>query len=391
MYKVLTLNAISEAGISKLPEKDFIVGDNIENPDGIILRSYSMHDMELPKSLLAVARAGAGVNNIPIEKCSEKGIVVFNSPGANANAVKELVLTAMLISSRKIFEGIEWTLSLKGKEDIEKLVEKGKSQFVGPEIKGKKLGVIGLGAIGVLVANAAKDLGMKVIGYDPFLSIDAAWKLDSSVVRGASIEKVVAECDYITVHIPLNDKTKYMFNKNIFDCTKKGARLLNFSRGELVNINDLKQAIKDGIIEKYIVDFPSDDILDVENIIAMPHLGASTPESEENCAEMAANELREFLKYGNIRNSVNFPNCIAEYTGKCRVSVAHKNIPNMIGSISSIFANESINIDNMINKSKGNWAYTLIDVDDFNDKKSELIKTLKNINGVVNVRVVREI
>jgi len=390
MFNVMTLNKISPIGLEKLPAKDFVIGDNVENPDGIILRSYEMHDMEIPESVKCVARAGAGTNNIPIDKCSEKGIVVFNTPGANANAVKELVLTGILISSRKVVEGIEWTNSLKGKEDVDKLVEKGKSQFTGPEIKGKKLGVIGLGAIGILVANAAVALGMEVYGYDPYLSVDAAWSLLSTVTKADSVEAIVKDCDYITVHVPLNASTKKMFNDDLFAVMKKGARLLNFARGGLVDNAALKKALEEGIVDKYITDFPDAEVLNLENVIAIPHLGASTPESEENCAEMAAIELKAYLKYGTITNSVNFPNCTVMYTGNARVTVAHKNIPNMIGNITAVLAKENLNISNMINTSKGDWAYTLIDLDSLHGKNDEIVKEIGKIDGVVNVRVVRE-
>lgn len=390
MYKILTLNAISETGLSRLSSEDYIVSSDIKDPDGVIVRSFDMHKMELPKSLLAVARAGAGTNNIPLEKCSENGIVVFNTPGANANAVKELVLTALLISSREVVDGIEWTKSLKGQDNIEKLVEKGKKQFVGPEIKGKKLGVIGLGAIGVLVANAAQGLGMEVLGYDPFLSVDAAWSLSSDVTRATSMEAVVTQCDYITLHIPLNDKTKHMMNKSLFHCMKKGTRLLNFSRGELVEHSSLKEALSQGIVSTYVTDFPSDEVLEMDNVLATPHLGASTPESEENCAEMAAKEMKHFLEYGNIKNSVNFPNCIMPYDGKSRVSIVHKNVPSMVSSIAAVFSKEKINIDNMMNNSKSGWAYTLIDADDLLGRENELVAGLESISGVVCVRVIRQ-
>ncbi len=389
MYNILTLNKISEAGLSLLPAADYHISEEEQNPDGIILRSFSMHDMELTKSLRAVARAGAGTNNIPIEKCTENGIVVFNTPGANANAVKELVLTAMLISSRKIVDGIEWVKGLKGQENVDKLVEKGKAQFVGPEISGKKLGVIGLGAIGVLVANMAKKLGMEVLGYDPFLSVDAAWSLSSGVIKAESVEAIASQCDYITMHIPLNDKTRNLFNKELFACTKKGARLLNFSRGELVNLDDLEVAIKEGIISCYVTDFADDKVLGMENTIVTPHIGASTPESEDNCAAMAAQEIKEFLEYGTIKNSVNFPDCEVAYTGKRRISVINKNIPNMVGSIASAFAKFSINIDNMLNKSRGGYAYTLVDADDLMGKEKEIIEELLKVEGIVAARVVR--
>lgn len=390
MFNILTLNAISNVGLSKLGAKDFTVSDKMENPDGIILRSYEMHDMDIPESVLCVARAGAGTNNIPIDKCSERGIVVFNTPGANANAVKELVITGILISSRKIIEGIEWSKSLKGKENIDKLVEKGKSQFAGPEIKGKKLGVVGLGAVGVLVANAAVALGMEVYGYDPYLSVDAAWSLLSDVTKADSIEAMVKECDYITIHVPLNASTKGMFNDELFSVMKKGTRLLNFARGGLVDTAALKKAIENGTVDKYITDFPGEDVLNLDNVIAIPHLGASTPESEENCAEMAAIELKAYLKYGTITNSVNFPKCVAMYTGKARITVAHKNVPNMIGAITAVLAKENLNIDNMVNTSKGDWAYTLIDLDSLQGKNDDIVAELKKLDGVVSVRIVRE-
>ena len=390
MYNILTLNAISEKGLAKLPPDLFAISDKTENPDGIIVRSAEMHEYEAPGSLLAVARAGAGTNNIPIDKFSENGIVVFNTPGANANAVKELVLTAILISSRKIVEGIEWSNSLKGKENIDKLVESGKKQFAGPEIKGKKLGVIGLGAIGVLVANAAVALGMEVIGYDPFLSVYSAWSISSEVELADSIASIVTQCDYITVHVPLNADTKNMFNDELFGMMKKGTRLLNFSRGGLVETAALKKALADGVVDKYITDFPSEEVLNLDNVLAIPHLGASTPESEENCAEMAAIEIKAFLKYGTIKNSVNFPNCEALYTGKARITIAHQNIPNMVGSMTAIFAKENLNIDNMINKSNGEWAYTIIDLDSLCGKNDTILAELRALPGVKKARIVRE-
>lgn len=390
MFNILTLNAISNIGLDALPRESFAVSDKLVSPDGIILRSFNMHDYEIPNSVLAVARAGAGTNNIPVDKCSDKGIVVFNTPGANANAVKELVLTALLISSRKIVDGINWAKTLKGTQNIEAAAEQGKKDFVGPEIYGKKLGVIGLGAIGVMVANTAKSLGMEVLGYDPFLSVDAAWSLSRSVTKAASMEAIVSECDYITIHIPLNDKTKYMFNDNLLNVTKPGARLINFSRGELVDNTSLKKAIEKGIISTYVTDFPGEEILNIDNTIVLPHIGASTPESEENCALMAAKELKHYLEYGNIKNSINYPDCIIPYDGKCRVAIAHKNIPNMVTAIATTFSEKEINIDNMLNKSKGGNAYTLIDVDDLMNKGSELINEISNIEGIVSARIVRE-
>ncbi|HCT63944.1 MAG TPA: 3-phosphoglycerate dehydrogenase [Lachnospiraceae bacterium] len=390
MYNILTLNSISEKGLVKLPAKDFIVADKMETPDGILVRSGDMHNYEMPDTLLGIARAGAGTNNIPVDKCAEKGIVVFNTPGANANAVKELVLTGILISSRRIVEGIEWSKSLKGKEHIDKLVESGKKQFAGPEIKGKKLGIIGLGAIGVMVANAAVSLGMDVMGYDPFLSVYSAWSISSDVELADSIVSIAEQCDYVSIHVPLNDNTKNMFNAEIFSMMKKGSRLLNFSRGGLVETSALKNALENGTLDKYITDFPGEEVLNLDNVLAIPHLGASTPESEENCAEMAAIELKAYIKYGTIKNSVNFPNCESLYTGKARVTIAHKNIPNMVGSITAVFAKHDLNIDNMLNKSKGNWAYTIIDLDSLYGKNDNLIAELKLLPGVVRARIVRE-
>ena len=390
MYNVLTLNSISEVGLSKLNPKKYIIGDDIKDPEGIILRSYDMHEMELPESLAAVARAGAGTNNIPIDKCSEKGIVVFNTPGANANAVKELVLTGIFLSSRKIVEGIEWAKELKGKDNVDKLVEKGKGQFTGPEIMGKKLGVIGLGAIGVLVANAAISLGMEVSGYDPFLSVDSAWSLSSKVKRAGTREELVAACDYITIHVPLNDSTRGMYNKDLFDITKPGARLLNFARGGLVDTAALKEALEKGTITEYITDFPDAEVINLDHVICIPHLGASTPESEENCAEMAAMELKQYLEYGNIKNSVNFPSCSIPYTGKARLAILHRNVKGMVGAVANAISDEGLNIDNMVNNNKGEYAYTLIDVDTFNGKGQEIADRLSKVDGIVKVRIVKE-
>jgi len=387
MYEVLTLNKIAKCGLDMLDGEVFTVTDNSENPDAIILRSFSMHEMELPKSLLAVARAGAGVNNIPIEKCSEKGIVVFNTPGANANAVAELALAGLLLSSRKIVDGINWATTLKGEgENVGKLVEKGKSAFGGPEIKGKTLGVIGLGAIGVMVANMAVALGMNVIGYDPYISIDAAWGLSRAVKKSNDLKMMVSQCDYITMHLPLNDSTKGMVNDDLFECMEQGTRLLNFARAGLVDTDALKNAIANGKIACYVTDFPIEETLGLENTINIPHLGASTPESEDNCAVMAAKELSDFIKFGTIKNSVNYPDCDMAMEGKYRVTIAHQNIPNMVSTISSIFANANINIINMMNKSKKDNAYTIVDVDDIPDAVEEKIEA---VEGVHKVRVIK--
>lgn len=383
MYKIQTLNKISKKGLAVL-DANYTCADEVENPDGIILRSFKMHDMELPDSLKAVARAGAGVNNIPIDKCTEKGIVVFNTPGANANAVKELVLSALFLSSRKIVQGIEWAKTLIGEGDaVSSLVEKGKSSFAGPEIEGKTLGVVGLGAIGVKVANAAHHLGMDVVGYDPYLSVDAAWHLTRFAHKANSLDELLEKADYITIHVPATPETKGMFNSEAFAKMKKGARLLNFSRGELVDEADVQVALENGDLGCYITDFASEALLKNEKVICMPHLGASTPESEENCAVMAASEIKDFLENGNIKNSVNFPNCDMGVVNGSRVTVLHKNVPSMIKNITDVFSSKNVNISNMLNKSKGDNAYTMIDVDGKCD--SAIISELEGMDGVIKV------
>ncbi len=382
--EIKLLNKISPIGLEKLDPAVYHIGEDIENPDGILLRSFAMHDMELPASLKAVARCGAGVNNIPIDKCSERGIVVFNTPGANANAVKELVITALFLSSRKIVDGINWAKTLIGTEGVAKQVEKGKSAFVGPEIKGKTLGVIGLGAIGIGVANAACALGMDVIGYDPYLSVDAAWKLSRKIVHATDIQEVYKNADYITLHVPLNDETRGSVNKDVFALMKKGVRLLNFSRGELVCEDDLEAAIKDGTIATYVTDFPNERVLTMDGVLALPHLGASTPESEDNCAAMAAQQLRDFLENGNIVNSVNFPNCSLPRTNDTRVAVAHRNIPKMLSQISAAFSELHLNITNMLNASKKDYAYTLLDIEGAVD--DSVLQQVVSIDGVLSVR-----
>lgn len=389
MYTIRTLNNIAETGLAKLPKNKFVVDNNAEDPEGIILRSFDMHKMELNKGLLAVARAGAGTNNIPIDRCTEMGVPVFNTPGANANAVKELVLAALFASSRRIIAGANWVQTLKDSgEDVEKAVEAGKKKYTGPEIAGKTLGVIGLGAIGVQVANAALDLGMNVIGYDPFLSLESAWHLSPAVEHEESMEELVSKSDYITLHIPLNDKTRNTFDEKMFSVTKPGARLLNFARGGLVDNNALKKAIADGIIARYMTDFPSEDLLgDPWNIIVTPHLGASTPESEENCAIMAAQEIREYLIYGNIKNSVNFPNCVVPYNGKPRIAISHKNIVNMIGQLGAVFTKYHVNIDKLVNNSKGDLAYNIVVCDNLPENVQDMIDDLYAINTVIKVRI----
>ncbi|MGN0179049.1 MAG: phosphoglycerate dehydrogenase [Monoglobaceae bacterium] len=381
MYQIQTLNKISKKGLAVL-DSNYTCADEVENPDGIILRSYKMHDMELPESLRAIARAGAGVNNIPIDKCTDAGIVVFNTPGANANAVKELVIAALLLSSRKIVQGIEWAKTLAGEGDaVGALVEKGKSNFVGPEIEGKTLGVVGLGAIGVRVANAAHHLGMDVVGFDPYLSVDAAWHLTRFAHKANSLDELLEKADYVTIHVPSTPSTKGMFNSEAFANMKKGARLLNFSRGDLVDENDVQEALENGSLAAYITDFASEALLKNDKVICMPHLGASTPESEENCAVMAANEIKDFLENGNIKNSVNFPNCdMGKKTGD-RITILHKNVPSMIKKITDVL--ESVNIANMLNKSKGDNAYTMIDVDGKCDSAS--IAAISGMPEVIKV------
>lgn len=380
---ILTLNKIAACGTSRFGDA-YTVGDNVENPQGILVRSASMHEMEMPASLEAIARAGAGVNNIPVDACSDKGIVVFNTPGANANAVKELVVAGLLLSSRKIVAGIQWAQGLKGQPDVGKLVEKGKSAFVGPELKGKKLGVIGLGAIGILVANVAHSLGMEVYGVDPYLSVDAAWGLSRAIHHAASREQIYAECDYITVHVPLNNDTKGMFNRDAFAMMKDGVRILNFSRDSLVNSQDMLDALSSGKVACYVVDFPTEEMLGVENVIAIPHLGASTPESEDNCAVMAADEMMDYLENGNITHSVNFPDMQVARTTAARICVLHKNIPNMLSQISGVVSGEGINIDNMTNRSKKEYAYTVLDVVDM--PSDACLEKIQAIDGVIRVR-----
>ncbi|MCR4692409.1 MAG: phosphoglycerate dehydrogenase [Firmicutes bacterium] len=387
MFDILTLNKIAACGLDQLDGSKYTVTDNAEdNCDGIILRSFAMHDMELPKSLKAVARAGAGTNNIPIDKCSEKGIVVFNTPGANANAVKELVLAGLFLSSRDVVGGINWASTLSG-DDVAKQVEKGKSNFAGNEIQGKTLGVIGLGAIGVLVANTAVHLGMKVIGFDPYLSVDAAWRLSSHIKHAKTADEVYQEADYLTIHIPLTGDTKHTINRDTIAKMKDGAKVLNFARGELVDIDAMKSALASGKISKYVVDFPSSEAINVDGIIAIPHLGASTSESEDNCAVMAAQELSNYLETGNILNSVNFPNCELPMSGKGRICVLHKNVPNMLTQFTTLFAESNHNIADLINKSKKDLAYTIINTDDV--VTDDIVDRIKAVSGVLRVRVIK--
>jgi D-3-phosphoglycerate dehydrogenase len=387
---IKTLNNIAESGL-KVFRDDYNLDNDSENPDAVLVRSFNMHSLEFGNNLKAIARAGAGVNNIPVDKCTEQGIVVFNTPGANANAVKELVLTTLMASSRNLFAGVEWAKSLEGEGDqVPKLVEAGKKQFVGKEIKGKTLGVIGLGAIGALVANDALDLDMDVIGFDPFISVNTAWNLSRNVKRAMSIEELFANSDYITVHVPLTDDTKGMFNEVTFSIMKEGVQILNFSRDGLVNEKDIEAALESGKVGKYITDFPNENVLKMKNAVPIPHLGASTQESEENCAIMAARQVKEFLETGNIKNSVNFPNASLPYTGKRRVAAFHKNVPNMVGQITSAISDYQLNIADMVNRSRGDYAYTMIDIEDKvnGDVIPGLVEKINEIEGFVTTRVI---
>lgn len=387
------LNPIAPIGLNMFPDT-YDKTDNIEEADVILVRSTGMHDMEFSDNLKAIARAGAGVNNIPLDKCAEKGIVVFNTPGANANGVKELVIAGLMLASRDIIGGVNWVQTIKDEAGVGKLVEKGKKQFAGTEIKGKKIGVIGLGAIGVLVANAATHLGMTVYGYDPFISVDSAWNLSRGVIHVKTREEIYRDCDYITVHTPLiedenpDNNTKEMINSESIEMMKDGVIILNFSRDLLVNDKDIEVALKSGKVGKYVTDFPNDKTAGMEGVIAIPHLGASTEESEDNCAMMAVKQLVDYMDNGNIINSVNFPNCDAgKCTTKGRITILHRNIPKMLTQFTGSFAALDVNIANMVNKSKGEYAYTILDVD--TNVNGEVVSKLNEINGVLKVRVIK--
>lgn len=385
MYQIQLLNRISPSGLEVLDNGHYKYGEEISNPDGIIVRSASMHDMQFGENLRAIARAGAGTNNIPIDQCTQQGIVVFNTPGGNANAVKELTLAGLLLSARKIAPGMQWVQSLKGQgADVPKLVEKGKGQFSGPELKGKTLGVVGLGAIGVLVCNAASHLGMEIYGFDPFLSVDAAWNLSRGVRRARSLKEIYQNCDFISLHLPLNSETKGMIHSQSIVQMKHGVRLLNFSRGELVDDQDLVTALESKQISCYVTDFPNDQLLAHPGVIALPHLGASTPESEDNCAEMAAMELHEYLQNGNIRNSVNLPNIEMARSGRNRICLFHANKPTLLAQITATIGE---NISNMANNSRGEYAYTLLDLD--GRVTDVMLDKLKAIDGILRVRVIK--
>ncbi len=382
MYNILTLNKIAACGTDIFDKAAYTVGDAVENPTAVMVRSAKMHDMQFGDDLLAIARAGAGVNNIPVDRCAEEGIVVFNTPGANSNAVKELAICALLLSSRKITEAAAWAASLKGTPDAPKTVEGGKAKFAGPEIMGKTLGIIGLGAIGGKIANAAVALGMNVVGYDPYLSVNAALQLEPSVKVTAEINDIYKNSDYITIHMPYTPDTKNTIDEEQIAMMKDGVRLINLARGELINSEAVVKAIKDGKIAKYVTDFADDVVLGEENVIVLPHLGASTPESEDNCAVMAAHELIDYIERGTIKNSVNFPNAELAKTGDALVCVLHKNVPALITQITGAVSGKGANIENLVNKSKKDWAYTMLDVTGSVDEAA-----IKAIDGVVGVRV----
>ncbi len=386
MTNIKLLNKISKYGTDKFDSAKYNVSEAVEAPEAIMVRSASMHDMEFGKELLAVARCGAGVNNIPCDKCAEQGIVVFNTPGANANGVKELAIASLLLASRDIVGGIEWAKSLEGTEDIAKAVEKGKSAFVGPELKGKTLGIIGLGAIGGMVANAALALGMNVLGCDPYMTVDAAWRLDIDVKKAETFEDVYAASDYISIHVPATPQTKGMINSQTIAGMKDGVRIINLSRADLVNVEDMKAALESGKVARYVTDFPNNETVGVKGIVATPHLGASTPESEDNCAVMAAEELIDFIENGNIRHSVNYPDTVLPKTGSKRIVVLHENIPNVLTNLSAVFGNDGINIEGMINRSKNTKACTLIDTN--SDITEKMISDIASVEGVIRVRVI---
>ena len=383
MYNVKLYNKISKVGLDDLDPAKYTCSEDFEDYDAVLVRSAKLHDVQFPKSLKCIARAGAGVNNIPLDRCAEEGIVVFNTPGANANAVKELVVCALLLASRKVVQGANWVKSLAGTPDIGPAAEKGKATYAGPEIAGKKLGVIGLGAIGVKVANAAIGLDMEVWGYDPFLSVDGALALSRSVKHVTELDQIFANCDYITIHVPLNADTRNTISAEAIEKMKDGVRIINLARGELVDTKAMAAALESGKVAAYVSDFASDEILAQENAVTLPHLGASTPESEDNCAKMAVKEIRDFLETGTIRNSVNFPNLKVPYEGGYRICMIHKNIPNMIASITSTV---KCNIENMGNRSKGDYAYTIVDAAE--QPTEENLNSLRAIEGMISVRAI---
>ena len=386
MYKVKTLNKISDIGLKEFTD-NYSFTEELNEADAVLVRSADMKSLDFGGNLLAVARAGAGVNNIPLDKCAEQGIVVFNTPGANANAVKELVIAGLLLAARDVVGGINWVQVNKGAEGLSKLVEKGKSNFAGNEIEGKKLGVIGLGAIGVLVANAAKRLGMEVYGCDPYISVEHAWSLSRDVIHVKTVEEIFRTCDYITVHVPLMDATKHMINADSLKLMKDGVVILNFSRDALVNDEDMEKALSDCKVKKYVTDFPNEKSANMNGVIAIPHLGASTEESEDNCAVMAVKEIMNYLENGSIKNSVNYPNCeVAKLISKARITLLHKNIPSMITKFTTVLSSYNVNIEEMVNKSRGDYAYSVFDID--TEVTDDMKKALEEIEGVLKVRAI---
>ena len=387
MYKIKTMNHISPYGLQKLEERGCVVGEDIQAPDGLILRSADLHSYAFEPSLIAIARSGAGTNNIPLEDCCRRGIVVFNSPGANAEAVKEQILCSLVLSSRDVLGSIDWVKGLNGRgKDIPALVEKGKSQFAGPELMGKTLGVIGLGAIGGLVANAAVGLGMQVVGCDPFITVNAAWSLSRAVRKADNYDEIYADADYITIHVPSTPDTKGMINAETIAKMKDGVRIINLARGDLVDNAAVKAALASGKVACYVTDFPSDELLDVEGVIAIPHLGASTPESEENCAVMAAEQLADYLLNGNIKNSVNYPATYMARSAANRIVVLHENVPTMLAQVLTVLSNDNINIENMVSCSKGNNACSLFDTDAKVSEKAAA--DIRAIQGVRRITVI---
>ncbi len=387
MFQVKTLNKIAQVGLDQLDAEKYLCSDGVEDPDAVLVRSAAMHDYSFGPKLRCIARAGAGTNNIPLDRCSEAGIVVFNTPGANATAVRELALCALLLASRDVYGGIRWVKeTVAAGEDVSALVEKKKSAFAGPELYGKTLGVIGLGAVGIKVANAAVKLGMQVYGYDPYLSVDAAWSLSRSIKHAMDLETIFKNCDYITLHLPYTADTKHTICKKSLELMPEGVRIINLARGELVNDDDMLAALESGKVARYVTDFPNNKIVASDRVVAIPHLGASTPESEENCAVMAAKEIADYLENGNIVNSVNMPRVSMPRSGAARLCVVHRNIPNMIGSVLQLVSAQNVNVENMMNKSRGDYAYTLIDLG--SSLSSDMIAQLEKIDGVLRVRLI---
>jgi len=385
MKNIKLMNKIAKVGTDIFNTDLYNVGDSVDAPVAMMVRSAALHDLEFNEELLCIARCGAGVNNIPIDRCAQEGIVVFNTPGANANGVKELTIAALMLASRNIVGGVNWATSLKGTEGVAKQVEAGKSKFAGTEIAGKSLGVIGLGAIGGMVANAAHSLGMDVYGCDPFITVNAAWNLSRSIKHANSFEEIFKTCDYITLHVPATKDTKGMINKETLAMMKDGVKIINLARADLVNSEDMKEALASGKVSSYVVDFPTDDTVGVDGIVTIPHLGASTAESEDNCAVMAAKQLVDFLERGNIVNSVNYPNVSLPHTADCRVCIMHKNVPGVLSNFTTAFSSENINIENLANGSKGEFAYTIIEVN--GSIPEAVIESIKSVDGVIKVIV----